>query len=69
MRRALKLDPKSINGRYAKSLWLESGGDAEAASELMAEILMEGALPGADPEQARRLSQGIRDRAHARQKS
>lgn len=69
MRRALKLDPKSVNGRYAKSLWLDSRGEADAASELMAEILKEGALPGTDLAQARRLSQGIRDRAHTRSKS
>jgi len=62
MRRALKLDPKSINGRYAKSLLLENGGNADASAQLMAEVLNEGALPGADLNEARNLSQGIRDR-------
>lgn len=62
MRRALKLDPKSINGRYAKSVLLENGGNEEAATQLMAEVLNEGALPGVHLNEARNLSQGIRDR-------
>lgn len=68
MQRALKLDPKCINGRYARSLWLESRGEAEAAASLMVEVMKEGALPGADLNQARQLSQGILQRARKQQR-
>ena len=63
MRRALRLDPKSFNGRYARSLWLESQGETEAANALMVELTSEGGMPGIGLDQVLKLSQGIRDRA------
>ncbi|HEY0199044.1 MAG TPA: tetratricopeptide repeat protein [Rhodanobacter sp.] len=65
MRRALRLDPNCSSGRFAKSLWMEHDGDEEGAAQLLAQVMREGAMPGATPEQARTLSRGIRERIHA----
>lgn len=47
MRIALRLDPRSISGRYARTLWLQDRGDAATAAAEFAALVAEGALAGA----------------------
>lgn len=45
IRRALRLDSKSITGRYAHSLWLEDCGRQDEADAVLQELLAQGSLP------------------------
>ena len=66
MKRALKLDPKCVSGRYAKTLWLYHTNQAEASDALFAELMEQGALPGIDPLQASQAAERLRARATSR---
>lgn len=63
MKRALKLDPNCVSGRYAKTLWLHHTGQAEASDVLFAELMEQGALPGIDRLQASQAAARLRARA------
>ena len=45
VRRALRLDPACITGRYARSLLLEDRGEHAASEKILAELLTQGLLP------------------------
>lgn len=63
MKRALKLDPRCISGRYAMTLWLESQGEHAQSAALFAELLGEGALPGIAGEAPETLAARLKARA------
>ncbi len=69
MKRALKLDPQCISGRYARTLWLQHRGEQAESDAVFAELLGEGALPGLDPSQARLLAERLRARVTSRRES
>ena len=66
MKRALRLDPNGISGRYARSLWLQHTGEQEAADAVFADLMRAGAMPGISDEDARVAAQRLRERATAR---
>ena len=63
MTRALKLEPRSVSGRYARSLWLETQGEHDRSAELFAGLLEEGALPGVSGEDAGAMAARLKARA------
>lgn len=66
MKRALRLDPNGISGRYARSLWLQHTGEQEAADAVFSDLMRAGAMPGISDEDARVAAQRLRERATAR---
>lgn len=69
MKRALKLDPRCVSGRYARTLWLQHTGEQSESDAAFAELLSEGALPGLDSSQARTMAERLRARATSRRES
>lgn len=65
MKRALRLDPACVSGRYARSLWLQHTGEHDAADAIFAELMRAGAMPGISDEDARVAAQRVRERATA----
>jgi len=66
MKRALRLDPNGVSGRYARSLWLQHTGEHQAADAVFAELMRAGAMPGISDDDARVAAQRLRERATAR---
>jgi hypothetical protein len=63
MKRALKLDPRCISGRYARTLWLQTQGEQAQSTALFAELMGEGALPGVSGDDAALMAARLRARA------
>jgi Flp pilus assembly protein TadD len=63
MKRALKLDPRCMSGRYARTLWLEAQGEQSQSTVLFAELLGEGALPGVSGGDAALMAARLKARA------
>lgn len=63
MKRALKLDPQCISGRYARTLWLRHQGQVSESDVLFGELMNEGALPRMERMQSSEMAARLRARA------
>ncbi len=69
MTRALKLDPGTISGRYARTLWLQENGRETESTALFAELMARNALPGIDEQDPALLARRLRSLVTARSSS